>query len=111
MSEQAQEFAVIRSGGKQYTVTPGSRVRVERLEAEIGATIELNEVLMGRSGQGSEIQVGAPLLQNALVRAKVIAQPKAKKVTIFKKRRRKGYTKKQGHRQLHTDLVIESISL
>lgn len=101
-------FAVIRTGGKQYRVSPGQKIIVERLEGDVGAKVEISEVLMHSSGQGSA-NVGAPLIQGAKVAAKIVAQDRGPKKMTYKKRRRKGYEKLQGHRQERTTLLIESI--
>jgi len=102
------DYAVIRSGGKQYRVAPGQRVSVEKLEGDVGQTITFSDVLLAKSGQG-EPNVGAPLISGFTVTGKIVAQDRDKKVVIYKKRRRKGYTKKQGHRQSRTRVVIETI--
>ena len=100
-------YAVIRTGGKQYRVSPGSKVSVEKLEGAVGDEVVFSDVLLVKSSD--KIVVGAPLVDGASVKAKILAQEKDKKVLIYKKRRRKGYTKKQGHRQARTRLVIESL--
>ena len=107
------QFAVITTSGKQFTVTPGSKIIVDRIEAEIGSTVTLDNVLLAGSGEGdtSSVQVGTPNLSGASVKAKVVAHNRAKKVIIFKKIRRTGYMKKQGHRQDVSHLMIESINL
>jgi large subunit ribosomal protein L21 len=106
---ESSGFAVIRTGGKQYRVSPGQRIIVERLEGEVGSGVELTEVLMHGS-EGTAPNVGTPLIKGAKVSAKIVAQDRSPKVMIFKKRRRKGYEKLQGHRQERTTLLIESIS-
>lgn len=100
-------YAVIKTGGKQYRVTEGDTLRVEKLLGEKGTSIELNDVLA--IGEGENMKVGNPIVEGAKVIAEIIGQGKAKKVLIFKKKRRKGYTKKQGHRQLFTSLKIQAI--
>lgn len=99
--------AVIKTGGKQYRVAEGDLLKVEKLEGEVGATVEFPEVLA--VGEGDSIKVGAPTVAGAKVRAEIVAQGKSKKVIIFKKRRRKGFAKKQGHRQLFTSVKIQEI--
>jgi large subunit ribosomal protein L21 len=101
-------YAVIKTGGKQYRVTAGEKLKVESLAAEVGAELVLGEVLA--LGEGEGIKIGTPLVAGAEVKAKVIAHGKGDKVTIFKMRRRKHYQKHQGHRQGYTELEITGIS-
>lgn len=101
-------YAVIQTGGKQYRVEPGQRIRVEKIEAEEGASVDLDNVLL--VADGDDIKVGAPRLDGAKVTATVKAQGKAKKVTIIKFRRRKHSRKTQGHRQRFTELEITGIT-
>jgi len=101
-------YAIIRTGGKQYQVAPGERVRVEKLAGNIGDTIELSDVLL--IADGEEVKIGQPVLAGAKVTACIMEQDKAKKVLIFKKRRRKAYRVKTGHRQPFTSLEINEIS-
>lgn len=108
MSEN-KPYAVVKSSGKQLRVSAGDKVVVNQLEAEIGSVVTLSEVLALGNGAG-DIKIGTPLLAGASVTAKVLSHGRAKKVIIFKKRRRKGYTKKQGHRQDQTTLLIQAIS-
>ena len=100
-------YAVVKTGGKQYRVTPGLKFKVEQLAADIGSEIVLDQVLM--LADGDSVTVGAPLVAGASVTAKVLSQGRGKKVTIFKMRRRKHYQKHQGHRQNYTELEIQSI--
>jgi len=100
-------FAVIKTGGKQYRVTEGDMLRVEKLPGEKGGKLEFSEVLA--VGDGENITVGAPQVSGAKVVALILEQGKHKKVIIFKKKKRKGYTKKQGHRQLFTAVKIQEI--
>ena len=102
-------FAVVKTGGKQYKVAPGEVLRVEKLNAEVGSEIELPDVLMVMDGEN--IQVGEPVLDNAVVKAKVLEHGKSKKVIVFKKKRRKGYKKKVGHRQQFTTLEIQEVRI
>jgi large subunit ribosomal protein L21 len=97
-------FAVIKTGGKQYRVVPGDVIKVERLEAEAGATVALEEVLM----LGDTI--GTPLVAGATVSAEVVAQDRGPKIIVFKKKRRQNYRRKNGHRQDITVLRIKDIS-
>ncbi len=101
-------YAIIRTGGKQYQVSCGDQVRVEKLEGSVGDSVDLNEVLMVVDGE--EVKVGQPVLEGARVTAKIAEQGKGKKVIVFKKKRRKGYRLKKGHRQSYTALKIEEIS-
>jgi len=100
-------YAVIRTGGKQYRVSTGEALRVEKLDAEPGAEIVLTEVLM--VGEGDQVTIGGPLVAGAAVKATVLSQGKGDKIRIFKMRRRKHYRKSQGHRQLFTEIRIDSI--
>ncbi|MEK7679476.1 MAG: 50S ribosomal protein L21 [Deltaproteobacteria bacterium] len=100
-------YAVIKTGGKQYRVTEGDTLRVEKLLGEKGTSIELTDVLA--VGEGENMKVGNPIVEGATVVAAIIGHGKAKKVLIFKKKRRKGYAKKQGHRQSFTSLKIQEI--
>ncbi len=99
--------AVVKTGGKQYKVTPGEVIRVERLEAEPGSEIELSEVLMVIDGD--QMTVGQPVLENAAVKVKIVEHGKAKKVVVFKKKRRKGYKVKRGHRQHYSTIEIQEV--
>lgn len=101
-------YAVIRTGGKQYRVSAGDKLRVEKLDAQTGTELVLGEVLM--LGEGSEVSIGTPLVPGATVKATVLGQDKGDKVIIFKMRRRKHYRKTQGHRQSYTSIRIDSIS-
>lgn len=100
-------YAIIRTGGKQYQVACGDRLRVEKLEGNVGDSVDLDDVLM--VVEGEEVKVGQPVLENAKVVAKIAEQGKNKKVLVFKKKRRKGYRLKRGHRQSYTALQIEEI--
>jgi len=101
-------YAVIKTGGKQYRVSKGDKLRVESLDAEAGADIQLDEVLM--IGNDGDVTVGAPLISNASVSARVLEQGRGKKVNIIKFRRRKHHRKQMGHRQNYTELEITGIS-
>ena len=102
-------YAIIKTGGKQYRISPGDVLRVERLPGERGDEVILDQVLM--VADGVAFQVGQPLVPNATVRTQIVRQAKSKKVLIFKKKRRKNYRRKQGHRQLFTALQINEIVL
>jgi len=101
-------YAVIKTGGKQYRVAAGEKLKIEQIPAEVGAEITLDQVLM--VGDGESTKIGAPLVQGASVQAKVLAQGRHPKVKIFKMRRRKHYQKHQGHRQNFTEIQISGIS-
>ncbi len=104
-------FAVIRTGGKQYRVTDGETLRVERLAGEVGQTVELSDVLLVASGEGGEdVQIGTPVLKGARVVAEIVEQGRARKVLIFKYKRRKRYRRKKGHRQHFTSIRIKQIA-
>jgi large subunit ribosomal protein L21 len=99
--------AVIESGGKQYRVEPGSRIRVERLAAEEGEQVEFDRVLL--VGDGEEAVAGTPCVAGSRVSATVLGHGRAKKINVIKFKRRKGYMRKQGHRQAWTELRITDI--
>ena len=101
-------YAVIKTGGKQYRVVAGEKLKVEQIPAEVGAQVTLDQVLM--VGEGESVKIGAPLVQGAAVQATVLAHGRHDKVKIFKMRRRKHYQKRQGHRQNYTELRIDSIA-
>lgn len=100
--------AVIKTGGKQYTVNPGDLIDVELLAGEPGDNIEFNEVLMVSNDKG-EVQVGSPIVENAVVKAKIVQEKKGKKIIVFKFKRRKDYRNKNGHRQRYTTVEITDI--
>jgi large subunit ribosomal protein L21 len=100
-------YAVIKSGGKQYRVESGAKLRVEALAADVGAAVSFEQVLLVGAGDG--VKVGAPLVSGALVKATVLAHGRDDKVKIFKLRRRKHYQKSQGHRQSYTEVRIDDI--
>src|SRR5688572_15807534 len=101
-------YAVIRTGGKQYRVSPGDVVRVERLPGEVGAPIEFTEVLL-TAGDGS-VRIGTPLVEGVRVRAEIVAQGRARKILVYKKKRRKNYRRRHGHRQAITTLRVTEIA-
>ena len=101
-------YAIIRTGGKQYQVAAGDTLRVEKMQGEVGETIELSDVLL--VADGDAVKVGKPVVDGASVKAKITEQGKAKKVLVFKKKKRKGYRVLRGHRQLFTALTIEEIT-
>ena len=99
-------YAVIRTGGKQYRVSEGDTLRVEKLPGDVGSTITFDEVLLLG---GQSVQVGKPLISGATVSAQIVAQDRAKKIIVFKMRRRKNYRRKNGHRQWFTEVKITGI--
>jgi large subunit ribosomal protein L21 len=101
-------YAVIKTGGKQYKVAAGEKIKVEQIAADVGQEIVIDQVLA--IGSGADLQVGTPLVAGASVTAKVLAQGKHDKVHIFKMRRRKHYQKRQGHRQTFTELEISAVT-
>ena len=101
-------YAVIKTGGKQYRVVAGEKIKVEQIPAEVGTEITLDQVLM--VGEGESVKIGSPLVSGAKVTAKVLSQGRHAKVNIFKMRRRKHYQKHQGHRQYFTELEISGIA-
>jgi large subunit ribosomal protein L21 len=101
-------YAVIKTGGKQYRVSAGEKLKVESLPAEVGSEITLDQVLM--VGEGDSVRMGSPMLAGASVKATVVAHGRGEKVHIFKMRRRKHYRKSQGHRQNYTEIQINGIS-
>ncbi len=100
-------YAVIQTGGKQYRVAPGDRLRVEKLAGDRGATVTFDNVLMV-GGEGA-VRVGKPTVAGVKVTAQITAQDRAKKIIVFKLKRRKNYRRKHGHRQYYTELHITGI--
>jgi large subunit ribosomal protein L21 len=101
-------YAVIQSGGKQYRVAVGDRLRVEKLAAEEGATVEIDRVLM--VADGADVTIGTPTVAEKPVTARVVGHGRGDKIKVFKRKRRKGYRRTQGHRQYYTELEIVSIA-
>ncbi|MDU1202295.1 MAG: 50S ribosomal protein L21 [Clostridiales bacterium] len=101
-------YAIVKTGGKQYKVAQGDVLFVEKLEANEGDVVTLDQVLAVAGENG--LTVGSPVVEGATVTAKVVAQGKAKKVIVYKYKAKKDYRRKQGHRQPYTKLVIESIN-
>ena len=100
-------YAVVRTGGKQVRMTPGASVRVERLAGSVGDAVELDQVLLV-GGEG-ETRVRTPVLEGARVVGTITAQGRGPKITVFKMKRRKGYRRKQGHRQNYTEIRVDKI--
>ncbi|OGQ94504.1 MAG: 50S ribosomal protein L21 [Deltaproteobacteria bacterium RIFOXYD12_FULL_57_12] len=101
-------YAIVRTGGKQYQVAAGERLRVEKIKGNVGETVELTDVLAVIDGENARI--GQPVVAGARVTARIIEQDKGTKILVYKKKRRKGYEKKNGHRQFFTGLEIAEIS-
>ena len=101
-------YAVVKTGGKQYRIASGEKLKIEQIPADIGQEITLDQVLS--VGEGDQLKIGTPLVAGALVKATVLAQGRHDKVTIFKMRRRKHYQKHQGHRQNYTEILIGDIT-
>jgi large subunit ribosomal protein L21 len=106
--ERSHMYAVIKTGGKQYKVAAGEKIKVEQIAADVGQEVVIDQVLA--IGSGADLKVGSPMLTGASVTATVVAQGKHDKVRIFKMRRRKHYQKHGGHRQTYTELQIGSIT-
>ena len=100
-------YAVVATGGKQYKVTVGETLRIEKIAGEVGAEVAFDQILLASDGE--ELKIGQPVLEGAKVVAKIVEQDKAKKVLVFKYKRRKRYRKMQGHRQPFTAVKIEKI--
>ena len=101
-------YAVIRTGGKQYRVAPGDLVRIERLEGDVGSAVEFAEVLLASADDA--VRIGTPLVSGARVRGTIVAQGRDKKILVFKKKRRKNYRRRRGHRQSITTVRVTEIA-
>jgi large subunit ribosomal protein L21 len=101
-------FAIVKTGGKQYRVAPGDQIVVERIAGDVGSNVSLSEVLA--IGGDAVPVIGTPLVADAAVSARIVQQPRGTKVIVFKKKRRKNYRRKRGHRQELTVLRIEAIN-
>jgi large subunit ribosomal protein L21 len=106
--ERAHMYAVIKTGGKQYKVAAGEKIKVEQIAADVGQEIVIDQVLA--VGSGADLKVGTPLVSGATVSATIVAHGKHDKVRIFKMRRRKHYQKHGGHRQTYTELQISAVN-
>ena len=102
-------YAVIRSGGKQYRVAPGQTIRLEKVAGEVGSKVELSEVLL--VDDDGKLQVGSPLVANVKIEATVLENDRAKKILVFKKKRKKQYRRTKGHRQDFTAVRIDKITV
>ncbi len=100
-------YAIITSGGKQYRVEEGDVLRLEKIAGEVGSPVAFDQVLMVADGE--TVQLGRPMLEKAAVHAQIVEQDKAKKILVFKYKRRKRYRRKQGHRQSYTAVRIDRI--
>ena len=100
-------YAIVDSGGKQYKIREGETIRVEKISGEVGAAVTFDQVLLFSDGEN--ISVGKPVLENVGVRGQIVEQGKAKKIIVFKYKRRKRYRRKQGHRQQYTAVKIDRI--
>jgi len=101
-------YAVIKTGGKQYRVAPGEKIKIEQIPADVGAQIVLDQVLM--VSDGDAVKLGTPLVSGATVSCTVMSHGRGAKVKIFKMRRRKHYQKTQGHRQNYTEIRVDAIA-
>ncbi|MDR2092408.1 MAG: 50S ribosomal protein L21 [Azoarcus sp.] len=101
-------YAVIKTGGKQYRVRAGEKIKVEQIPADVGSQITLDQVLL--VGEGESVKIGTPVVAGATVTASVLAHGRHDKIKIFKMRRRKHYQKHQGHRQNYTEIRIDAVS-
>jgi large subunit ribosomal protein L21 len=99
-------YAVIRTGGKQYRVEPGAVIRVDKLPGDVGTAVEFGEVLLAG---GDAIRIGTPFVQGVTVRGEILAQDRDRKILIFKKKRRKNYRRRRGHRQSITTVRVTEI--
>jgi large subunit ribosomal protein L21 len=102
-------YAVVNTGGKQYKVQKGETLRIEKIPGEVGSQVTFDKVLMVADGEN--VRVGRPLLEKAAVLASIVEQDKAKKIIVFKYKRRKRYRRKQGHRQPYTAIRIDGIDM
>jgi len=102
-------FAVIKTGGKQYLVKEGQKLRIEKIEGEIGTKVNLDQVLMVANEDGTDVTLGAPIIAGAKVEADVLKQAKGDKVNVIKYKRKVRYARKRGHRQLFTEVLITKI--
>ncbi len=100
-------YAVVATGGKQYKVREGDILRVEKLSGNVGEAVSFDKVMM--LGDGEDVAIGRPLLENVSVQGQIVAQGKARKIIVFKYKRRKRFRRKQGHRQLYTAIRIDKI--
>ena len=100
-------YAVVKTGGKQYKIKTGETLRVEKIPGDVGQSVDFDQVLM--LADGEQVHIGQPLVENAAVKGHIVEQGKARKIIVFKYKRRKRYRRKQGHRQPYTAIMIDSI--
>ena len=100
-------YAVFRTGGKQFRAEPGKKIRVPTLSVEPGESITFDDILL--ASDGKDVQVGAPMVEGAKVKAEVLGHGRNRKIIVFKRKRRKGYRRKQGHRQGYTEIRVDEI--
>jgi large subunit ribosomal protein L21 len=100
-------YAVIRTGGKQYRVAPGERLTIEKLEGEVGEEVSFGEVLL--RSDGSAVAVGTPLVEGAAVKGRIVRQGRGPRILVFKKKKRKNYRRRQGHRQWETTVEVTAV--
>ncbi len=101
-------YAVFKTGGKQFRAEPGGRLRIPSLDVEEGESVSFDEVLL--TSDGDDVRIGRPLVEGAAVEAEVVEHGKSDKIIVFKRKRRKDYRRKQGHRQKYTEIRIDGIS-
>ena len=102
-------YAIIRAAGHQFRAEPGKTIRIPSMAADVGSTVEFTDVLLG--SDGNNVQTGVPRLEGAKVTAEVVKHGRGDKIVVFKFKRRKGYARKQGHRQGYTEVRINDITL
>ena len=107
---ESREYAIISTGGKQYQVESGQKLYVEKLDGEAGSKVSFEQVLLVNSGSAADVKIGTPYVPGATVTATIVKHDRAAKVVTFKKKIKQGFTKKQGHRQNLTQVLIESIN-
>ena len=103
-------YAVFRTGGKQFRAEPGTRIRIPTLDVAPGDSVVFDQILLAGDGE-EQVQVGTPTVDGASVKAEVLRHGRADKIIVFKRKRRKGYRKKQGHRQNFTEIRVEEVAL
>ena len=101
-------YAVIKTGGKQYRVAEGDEIKLEKLNGDIGDSVTFDQVLL--TSDGEIVNVGTPFLEGSKVEGRILAQGKSRKIVVFKYKRRKGYRRKRGHRQVFTQVKIENVA-
>ena len=103
-------YAVFQTGGKQFRAEPGARIRIPSLDVEPGESVTFDRVLLTGDGEDT-VKVGTPVVDGAAVKAEVVRHGRAKKIIVFKRKRRKGYRRKQGHRQNFTEIRVDEVAL